>query len=69
MPVTLFSFDHVIDRYKNVLIKEGVFISPIKHFVKRDATKVIHIVLYLQRKHFFFGGGGVKINHLNKFST
>lgn len=68
MPVTLFSFDHVIDRYKNVLIKEGVFISPIKHFVKRDATKVIHIVLYLQRKHFF-GRGGVKINHLNKFST
>lgn len=65
--MTLFSFDHVIDRYKNVLIKEGVFISPIKHFVKRDATKVIHIVLYLQRKHFF--GGGVKINHLNKFST
>lgn len=56
--MTLFSFDHVIDRYKNVLIKEGVFISPIKHFVKRDATKVIHIVLYLQRKHFFLGGGG-----------
>lgn len=60
MPVTLFSFDHVIDRYKNVLIKEGVFISPIKHFVKRDATKVIHIVLYLQRKHFFWGGVGLK---------
>lgn len=60
MPVTLFSFDHVIDRYKNVLIKEGVFISPIKHFVKRDATKVIHIVLYLQRKHFVWGGVGLK---------
>lgn len=54
MPVTLFSFDHVIDRYKNVLIKEGVFISPIKHFVKRDATK-IHVVLYLQIKHFLGG--------------
>lgn len=55
MPVTLFSFDHVIDRYKNVLIKEGVFISPIKHFVKRDAPKVIHVVLYLQIKHFWGG--------------